>query len=278
MRCRVVNHNTSPDKKIELLERQKDILSNIKIDDDAKENARIFKSDAVFLLINFFGQNNKFANDLSQLRFDTHKSIKRGQSNTFTRVFSEEPFKASAKTAHAILDSAISNIKLQQELAESQGKSKIISREKPREKNKVFIVHGHDDGLKNEVARFVERQNLSAIILHEQTSRGQTIIEKIEANADVDFAIVLYTPCDVGKAVGETEEKSRARQNVIFEHGYFVAKLGRSNVVALNKGNVEIPNDLSGIVYTPYDEYGYWKRSIAHELKESGYKIDFSKI
>lgn len=278
MRCRFVYQNISPSKKIELLERQKDILSNIKIDDDAKENARIFKSNAVFLLISFFGQNNKFANDLFQLRFDTYKNIKIGRSNSLSRVFTEEPFKASAKTAHAILDSAISNIELQQELVENQAKTKNNSMKKPRNKNKVFIVHGHDDGLKNEVARFIERQNISAIILHEQTSRGQTIIEKIETNADVDFAIVLYTPCDVGKAVRETEEKSRARQNVIFEHGYFVAKLGRSNVVALNKGNVEIPNDLSGVVYTPYDEYGYWKRSIAHELKESGYNIDFSKI
>lgn len=147
-------------------------------------------------------------------------------------------------------------------------------------KTKVFVVHGHDNELKTEVARFIERQSLEAVILHEQISRGQTIIEKIEANSDVGFAIILYTPCDIGRSVSSPEEdaKTRARQNVIFEHGYFVAKLGRSNVIALNKGNVEIPNDLSGVVYTNYDEVGAWKREIAHELKSSGYEIDFSKI
>lgn len=150
----------------------------------------------------------------------------------------------------------------------------------PREiplKDKVFIVHGHDDGLKNEVARFVENQGLEAIILHELSNRGQTIIEKFEANSNVGFAIVLYTPCDLGRSASSLEEQSRARQNVVFEHGYFVAKLGRDNVVALNKGDVEVPNDLSGMIYTSY-ERDNWKRDIAHELSHSGYSIDFSKV
>lgn len=144
-------------------------------------------------------------------------------------------------------------------------------------KEKVFIVHGHDDGLKNEVALFVKRLGLEDIILHERTNRGMTIIEKFEANSDVGFAIVLYTPCDVGRSVSSDNEKPRARQNVIFEHGYFVAKLGRENVVALNKGDVEIPNDLSGMIYTSYEKDD-WKRQIAHELEESGYEIDYKSI
>lgn len=144
-------------------------------------------------------------------------------------------------------------------------------------KTKVFIVHGHDEGLKNEVARFIEQLGLEAIILHEQVSRNQTIIEKIESYSNVGFSIVLYTPCDVGKSVSATDFKPRARQNVIFEHGYFVAKLGRENVVALKKGDVEEPNDLSGVIYVSYDRSN-WKRDIAHELHHSGYVIDFSKV
>lgn len=144
-------------------------------------------------------------------------------------------------------------------------------------KDKVFIVHGHDDALKIEVARFVENLGLQAIILHEQLNRGRTIIEKFESFSDVGFAIVLYTPCDFGRASSTQEEKPRARQNVIFEHGYFVSKLGRENVVALNKGNVDFPNDLSGLIYTSYEQ-NYWERDIARELSESGYEIDFSKV
>lgn len=145
------------------------------------------------------------------------------------------------------------------------------------EKSKVFIVHGHDEGLKIEVARFVERLGLIAVILHEQPNRGKTIIEKFERFSDVGFAIVLYTPCDVGKAVSAEKSQPRARQNVVFEHGYFVSKLGRENVVALTRGEVEIPNDLSGVIYASYEKDN-WERDIAHELNDSGYDIDFSKV
>lgn len=144
--------------------------------------------------------------------------------------------------------------------------------------NKVFIVHGHDDGLKNEVARFVEKLGLEAVILHEQANAGNTIIEKIERNSDVGFAIVLYTPCDEGKPKSSEQLRNRARQNVIFEHGFFIAKLGRANVVALHKGeDLELPNDISGVVYVKY-ESGSWKIQLADEMDASGYEINYKLV
>lgn len=143
----------------------------------------------------------------------------------------------------------------------------------------VFIVHGHDDGLKNEVARFLENLGLKPTILHEQSSSGDTIIEKIERYSNVGFGIVLYTPCDQGGTAKEPIDLNfRARQNVVFEHGYLIGKLGRKNVVALIKENVEKPNDISGVVYVNYDSNGAWKTEIGKELKASGYSIDFNKL
>ena len=141
--------------------------------------------------------------------------------------------------------------------------------------NKVFIVHGHDNALKNEVARFIEKLGLEAIILHEQANKGKTIIEKIEHYSDVSFGIVLYTPCDIG---GKTKEnlQPRARQNVVFEHGYLVGKIGRKNVIALVKDKVEKPSDISGIVYIDISDN--WKLDLAKEMKELGYSIDLSKV
>lgn len=149
-----------------------------------------------------------------------------------------------------------------------------------RSKAKIFVVHGHDNDLKNEVARFIEHQNIDAIILHEQIDTGKTIIEKIEEHSEVGFAIILYTPCDVGRSSRESEEenKHRARQNVVFEHGYFMAKLGRSNVLALKKEDVEIPNDLSGTIHTVYDSPGAWKLNLAQTLANAGYEIDPLRI
>ncbi|MBO7550614.1 MAG: nucleotide-binding protein [Fibrobacter sp.] len=144
--------------------------------------------------------------------------------------------------------------------------------------SKVFIVHGHDDLAKIEVARFVEKLGLDAIILSEQPNEGRTIIEKIENYADAGFAIVLYTPCDEGKAIGSPDLKKRARQNVVFEHGFFIGHLGRSRVHALKKGDVELPNDISGVVYTQMDEAMAWQFKVAKEMKKVGYNIDLNKL
>ena len=167
-------------------------------------------------------------------------------------------------------------------LKETTSKSEAPTVTKPKvpmDKSKVFIVHGHDNAAKQAVARFVEKIGLEAIILHEQASSGKTIIEKIEANSNVGFGIVLYTPCDLGRSKEEEDQlKPRARQNVVFEHGYLMAKIGRKNVCALVKGDVETPSDIRGLVYVQMDERGAWKYDVANEMEACGYAVDRSKI
>lgn len=139
--------------------------------------------------------------------------------------------------------------------------------------NKVFIVHGHNEAVKEKVARFIEHLKLKPIILHEQADKGRTIIEKFEANSnDVNFAIILLTADDEGKAKTETDYKNRARQNVIFEMGYFIGFLSRSHVFMLLDDGVEKPSDLDGIIYTSLKEE--WKTKLFKELQECGYKVD----
>ncbi len=146
--------------------------------------------------------------------------------------------------------------------------------------NQVFIVHGHDDTAKIELARTLESLGFDAIILHEQASEGRTVIEKIEAKSDVAFGVVLYTECDLGRAKEASidEEQSRARQNVVFEHGYLIGKLGRSHVCALVKGNIELPGDISGVVYIPLDPQGAWKFDLVKEMKAAGLNVDANNL
>lgn len=149
----------------------------------------------------------------------------------------------------------------------------------PMDKSKVFIVHGHDGEAKQAVARFIEKLGLEAIILHEQANAGKTIIEKIEEYTNVGFGIVLYTPCDLGASQEKKDElKPRARQNVVFEHGYLMGKIGRENVCALLKGDIETPNDISGVVYIKMEGEKEWKYKVADEMKACGYDIDLNKI
>lgn len=142
---------------------------------------------------------------------------------------------------------------------------------------KIFIVHGHDEGARQTMARFIERIGFEAIILSEQPNQGRTIIEKIEAHDDVGFAIVLLTPDDVGGKVGDLP-RPRARQNVLLELGYFIAKLGRKRVCTLAKGDLEIPTDFAGVVWEPLDDAGAWKTALARELKATGYHIDWNQV
>lgn len=148
----------------------------------------------------------------------------------------------------------------------------------PKINNRIFIVHGHDDKIKLEVARFLEKLGFETIILHEQANQGMTIIEKIEKNTDVGYGIVLYTPCDKG-GTSETKYenmKFRARQNVILEHGYLIGKLGRERVCALVDGDIEYPSDIGGLLYIPYK--GNWQMDLTKELTKSGYNIDLKKL
>jgi predicted nucleotide-binding protein len=143
----------------------------------------------------------------------------------------------------------------------------------------VFIVHGHDNEAKETTARFVEKLGLKAIILHEQPNVGKTIIEKFESFAqNVGFAVVLLTPDDVGFVKSMKDQQNfRARQNVVFELGFFVGKLGRNRVCALVKDTIELPSDYHGVLYVPIDTDGMWKIKLAKEMKSVGLDVDLNQ-
>lgn len=154
----------------------------------------------------------------------------------------------------------------------------IISKESSIAINKVFIVHGHNNEVKVNVARTIEKLGLEAIILHEQANSGKTIIEKFEEYADVAFSIVLLTDDDLGKSKKDDNLNNRARQNVILELGYFIGKLSRNRVCPLYAPGVELPSDLLGLLYIELDTEESWKFKLAKELKASGLDIDVNKI
>jgi predicted nucleotide-binding protein len=147
---------------------------------------------------------------------------------------------------------------------------------------KIFIVHGHNEEMKQSVVNTIMKLNLKPIVLHEQPNKGKTLIEKFIENADVDFVIVLLSGDD--KAVKKEEDltnfKLRCRQNVIFELGYFIAKLGRERVFALYEENdlFELPSDYNGIVYNPYNKNNSWRLDLVKELKSIGYDVDANHL
>ncbi len=135
-----------------------------------------------------------------------------------------------------------------------------LTSQRPR----VFVVHGHDEYARVGVMRFLDKLGLEPISLDEQPAFGLTILEKFERNADVSYAVAVLTPDD---------ERRRARQNVIFELGYLMGRLGRHNVCALVKPGVEILSDFQGLLYVPMDHQGDWRRALARELIAAGLPV-----
>jgi predicted nucleotide-binding protein len=145
--------------------------------------------------------------------------------------------------------------------------------------SKVFVVHGHDEAALHSVARFLEQLNLKPIVLREQPDRGRATIEKFEEYAgQVGFAVVLLTPDDLAGSPATSAQSARARQNVIFELGYFAGSLGRGRACLLRKGDVEIPSDLYGVIYTDMDASDGWKLKLVKELRAADLPVDISKI
>ena len=158
---------------------------------------------------------------------------------------------------------------------ENKTTPQVVSNTLPSNMDRIFIVHGHDGELKQSVARIIEKQGIEAIILSEQANKGRTIIEKFEDYSDVGGAICLFTADDYGRAKKDEADNTRARQNVVLETGYFMGKLGRDHVVLLADKGIEMPSDLSGVVYT---ETGKWEIDLLKELKAIGYTVDFNKL
>ncbi|MEC0106777.1 nucleotide-binding protein [Paenibacillus taichungensis] len=147
-----------------------------------------------------------------------------------------------------LIEKMIPSLNFENEIHSNQSNKKVESK-------KVFIVHGRDRSALLETESMISRLGLEPIVLSRMANSGQTLIEKFERHSDVIYAVVLLTPDDVGGLYIENEKpdlRFRARQNVIFELGFFYAKLGRSKVCCINKSSVDIPSDINGVAYLPY--------------------------
>lgn len=145
---------------------------------------------------------------------------------------------------------------------------------------RVFLVHGHDDGTREMVARFLERLGCKPIILHELASKGKTIFHKFTTHSDVDFAVVLLTGDDRGgtASLPVKRQRKRARQNVILELGFFLGTLGPEKVCTLYQEGVELPSDYVGVLYIPLSPGDRWKTLLARELESAGIPIDSKQL
>lgn len=226
-----------------------------------------------FLKINF-GENSDELNRFKKINF--LYSGPRGYDGLQVPL-DISTYRDGLKSTKILLETILNNIK-ENGLIKTQPTTQIIPETTKTISNKVFIVHGHVDGEISQVSEVLLKLGLKPIILKDEASKSNTIIEKIERlSSDVGFGIVLYTACDIG-GKGLDSLQPRARQNVLLEHGYLMAKLGRENTLALKKGDIETPSDIQGLVYTTMDEHKAWQYKLVDELKLAGYNVSKDSI
>jgi predicted nucleotide-binding protein len=255
--------------KVELIQSLVDMINGLPHRD--KEKLDALKRRAEMIIRTMFGESSKYIKDLNNIYFfprigpvdedycnECWLSGKNKMLNLFNTIFEE-------------LELCSSNQKV-----DERQKADVTFL------NRIFIVHGHDEAMKQGVARTLEKIGLEPIILHEKSNEGRTIIEKFTDYSDVSFAIVILSPDDLAYPKDQSAKgaKLRARQNVIFELGFFIGKLGRNRVLVLyqKENNFEMPSDYSGVLYIPYDKSGQWRLELIKELKACGYDVDANKL
>ena len=230
--------------------------------DTPKFNA--WKKEVIRTLIKKYGENTQEVKAFKKLQFfNTQLAILSGEFSN------DQKFKNDLEEARLILRNYLRD-------KETEGNT--VKEEKTVNRRDVFIVHGRDEGIKAEVARWLTQLELNPIILHEQANKGKTVIEKFEAHVNVKAAIALFTCDDLGKYKDDENLEERARQNVIFETGFFMGKLSRENTIILYEENLKIPSDLGGYIYIPLDNKKRWHFDLAKELKAIGFDIDMNKL
>ena len=220
---------------------------------------KAWRSRCIIVLSNTFGENSAELNEFKHIRYSpmvmTNYTTEKEYNDCYTSGLNESIL---------LLSSLIPDL--------------LEKPNKPNNKDNktVFIVHGHDEGLKYKIKNLLTTLELDPIILHEKISRSDTIIEKLEYyGSKACAAIILFTPDDFGQAKSEEEKKERARQNVVFEAGFFIGLLGRKNVIlVLSDDSIELPGDLKGIVYTKDSS----ELEISRELKGMGLNVDLNKL
>ena len=259
----------SPDKGIELIKRQ--INDGLKVKEASCPGDEYDSWNTItnHCLVKAFGEHSEAVQD-----FETLGAIYAAGMDFDFDAFRREALDRKLARLGAYIKIFMTEVELQEATIPPPPLAPLIAISR-----KVFVVHGHNEAFRETCARFVEKLDLEPIILHEQPNAGRTIIEKFQDYSDVGFAIVLLTGDDQGttKNADPSTLKLRARQNVIFELGFFIGKLGRSRVCALYEPGVEIPSDYSGILFVQLDPAGAWRFQLGRELKAVGIAVDLNR-
>lgn len=257
-------------KALEKLRERVESLKALTISESSDPEFKKWRRDTEVALERIFGQNTRHTLDFKGVSFTPSAFSMDNPEPAFARAL-----RSGIASVEALLRSMIEEV---DEYWDEAGDAVCgTNTATAKASNRVFVVHGHNEAVREITARLLEKLGLEPVILHEQPNKGRTIIEKFLDYTDVAFAIVLLTSDDVGGKSAETLQP-RARQNVLLELGFFLGRIGRDRVAALYEESVEIPSDYDGVLFVPLDSAGGWRFLLARELKAAGLVVDINRI
>jgi predicted nucleotide-binding protein len=261
-----------PEKALSRLQRLLDQIPELRTAGNRSPQLTTWNQDVENVLSQFYGRPSLQLEQFGHIHFSPMVFYTDMPESDFT-----EARMGGLATAEGFLQSRINE--LIEDLQEHQAEQQFVSKaEVAKDTRKVFVVHGHDHGSKESVARYLSRLGLEPVILHEQADQGRTIIEKFEHHAEVSCAVVILSPDDIASSKSNpAHQEERARQNVIFEMGFFVGRLGRKHTFALVQKGVTRPSDIDGVLYIHMDDDVTWRMRLVGELKASGMNVDANK-
>lgn len=261
-------------KAIELLQKQIDEIEAMQSLGHSSEKFIRWQNSTATTIKYVFPNDKTHVEEFSKIPYKPGSFIL--DDNNISRVF-DGAFRNGLRKAKATLQAMIDEI--QTFWSDDAPPAPASLPPPPPDSHKVFLVHGRDTAAQQSVARFLEHLGLQPIILSERPNGGKTLIEKFEREANnVGYAVVLFTPDDIGGLQSADEQQARARQNVIFELGFFAGRLGRERVCILTAPDVEIPSDIFGLGYVPFNALSAdWQIGLVKELKNAGFAIDANK-
>lgn len=262
-------------KTIARLRKALDKIPELQQQNNDSTDFKKWQRDTRIAIERSFGNKSQHKSDFIYIQWSDSMMTISGYDR---RSIDREKYLEGLESASVLLESMIDEVEEYWEENEPTTSIPITNGKRSESTNKVFLIHGRDEGTRDTVAIFLGQLGLEPVILAEQASQGKTIIEKFESHAQVGFAIALLTPDDTGSLSNDVDTpRPRARQNVIFELGFFIGCLGRERVCALTKGKVQIPSDYSGVVYIPLDDGDGWKLQLVRELKTAGFTVDANR-
>ncbi|PVX23638.1 MAG: hypothetical protein CW716_11665 [Candidatus Bathyarchaeum sp.] len=151
-------------------------------------------------------------------------------------------------------------------------------------RRRVLVACGSDDEMKTALTEALAKLWLVPVVLCEEPGYGRKIVTRIADYADVEFAVVLLSPDDYVYAKGEepTKRKLKPPQDVVFELGFLLGKLGKERVLVLfresEKGEFEVNTDFEGVTAAPFDNRDSWKLALIRQLAACGYTVESDRI